>query len=723
MRRACSLRLSLLGAACWLVWQPSLLAWDSQTLFDNGDSENRIDIVFMGDGYTAAELPTFRNDMNQVIDHLFNETPLSLYAPYFNIHVVDVISQQSGIDHPAQGIYRNTALNLQYDDNEWCAPPNTPTAWSAISDAAGDAPATYNVIMVLVNDSGGACASMGVVGVTSMRQGLSDAVAMAAHEFGHAFGVLADEYWQPGVYTGEEPAEPNVTIQTSRQNIKWNVWIDANTPLPTGGSGEAIGLYEGASGFAQGLFRPTYDSKMRSTHALWKSVNAEQLIKRAYAVVDPIDAHAPKEADGEYRLTTAQTVIFSVDVLRPESPSAPLSVIWLVDGQVVGGGEQFTFVGADYALGEHTLHAFAQDPTTRVKNRPSGIELSGAREWRIALMPNHAPIIYDFGGSVAAGNLLAAAISAIDADGDDLTLSVRPMASRMPLPAGIRFLPLGDVNLDGTLDVTDAGLLTQYMTGLVVFDDVQRALADVDEDGRIQQADADRLLELASGIVPVTRYRFLWKPTLAQVGLYTFRCSVTDGHLTAETILEVEVGVEDVPLLWLRDPDVNDDGMVDLFNDVFALANRFGTDDSVSCGAYTANDPSCYDPKADLNGDSVIDLFNDVFGALIWFGTTNWPPVNSKTNPLFVKVDQQVSLYVTARPSPGRSFSQMTFQRQGGPPAHSFTMDTIYRRFKWRRGHFAWTPTASQRGYTYSVTFTASDGVGTTSQTLYFKVF
>ena len=88
------------------------------TLVDNGPSSNRVDIVFLGDGYTAADIAagTYRNHVESMVTHLFadNQDPYPRYRNFFNVHMVEVVSPQSGIDNPALGISRNTALDATY---------------------------------------------------------------------------------------------------------------------------------------------------------------------------------------------------------------------------------------------------------------------------------------------------------------------------------------------------------------------------------------------------------------------------------------------------------------------------------------------------------------------------------------------------------------------------------------------------------------------------------
>jgi hypothetical protein len=87
------------------------------TLVDNGPSANRIDLVIVGDGYTAGELGQYAADVDALWPAFLTEPPLATYASYFNVHRVDVTSPESGVDHDPQGVFRQTALDMTF----WCS--------------------------------------------------------------------------------------------------------------------------------------------------------------------------------------------------------------------------------------------------------------------------------------------------------------------------------------------------------------------------------------------------------------------------------------------------------------------------------------------------------------------------------------------------------------------------------------------------------------------------
>ncbi|TYZ62113.1 hypothetical protein PybrP1_012100 [[Pythium] brassicae (nom. inval.)] len=54
-------------------------------IVDSGDPSNRIDVVFMGDGYTASEQTRFFDDIQRLTNDMFTGDTFAQYLPLFNI--------------------------------------------------------------------------------------------------------------------------------------------------------------------------------------------------------------------------------------------------------------------------------------------------------------------------------------------------------------------------------------------------------------------------------------------------------------------------------------------------------------------------------------------------------------------------------------------------------------------------------------------------------------
>jgi len=372
------------------IW---LRSWSVTTIVDNGPSQNRIDIVLLGDGYTQAELGLYASHVDNVIGQFLAEQPLADYFTYFNVHRVDVISNESGVDEPDYGIYRDTALDMTYYCNGiprlLCVNVNKALAAAA---AAPDA----DQILVLANSSRYGGAGYPTVDIGTLAGANSAAVEIALHEFGHAFADLADEYdYADGAtYSGPEPSERNISTYDaatmSNLQKKWYYWLD----LPH------VDTYEGAGYYQYGLYRPTYNSKMRSLGRPFEEINSEELVGFMYKTIDPIDDATPASGTPYPEGTT-----FYVVPLQPVSHS--LDVQWSLDGTEVPGatGTTFTPDYASLAPGIHDVSVTVVDNTSYVRRTAlRNNHLTETRSWTVEVVAD-CPGDLDGSGDVTLDDL------------------------------------------------------------------------------------------------------------------------------------------------------------------------------------------------------------------------------------------------------------------------------------------------------------------------------
>ena len=350
-----------------------------QTIVNNGDPANRVDIVLLGDGYTADELSKYQSDIQQFVQLMFEQEPLKEYQRFFNVHRIDVASAESGSDHPETGTFRNTAFDSAYNcagiQRLICA--NTSKAATVAFNSL--VPAQIDLIILIVNDPvyGGSGGSIAIASTNVF------AVELVLHESGHTFGLLADEYTStpPPCSNTVEPSEPNATRQTSRAAIKWGAWIDPSTTLPTTSVQPGlVGLYEGARYCTQGLYRPTFNSKMRSLGLPFEQVNNEQLVRRVYNRVSPVDSFAP--ANRSLSLTTAQSQTFSITTPAPLTHT--LNVSWTIDGQPAGTSSSLTVNAGALSVGTHIVEATVSDQTAFVRSDPEQL-LTERANWGVTV--------------------------------------------------------------------------------------------------------------------------------------------------------------------------------------------------------------------------------------------------------------------------------------------------------------------------------------------------
>ena len=340
----------------------------------SGPSENRFDIVIVGDGYTQNQLPLFRQHASEKWETIKATEPFTTYADYFNVWMVDVVSPQSGVDNdPLPGTMKDTALDMEF----WCSGTErllcmNNTKAKQFADMAPEA----DQVLGLANSTkyGGAGGSYATSSGGSLKAG-----QITVHELGHSIGGLADEYiyyYRAGVdedaeddvqipapyvyYAGAvqgEPQQYNITASQAEglqaNKIKWFRWVGETSP----GLG-VVGTYEGGGYYRFGMYRPTDESLMRYLGRPFNLPGREKMIQSFYAKLDPIDS-APSV---DQPLDRASPV--TIEVLQPATHD--LSIDWYLDGALVPTSHNSkTFVFPDGSYSELKVVVSDQTPFVR----------------------------------------------------------------------------------------------------------------------------------------------------------------------------------------------------------------------------------------------------------------------------------------------------------------------------------------------------------------------
>lgn len=347
--------------------RPSFAAWT--TLVGNGDPANRVDLVFLGDGYTQSDLDAglYNAHIQSYFDYMFGAEgyladPFPRYKKFFNVHKIDVVSSESGADHPAQGIYRDTALDATYgtDGIERLLTINTLKAGAILSQNLTGSGITADIRLTTVNDAnyGGS----GGEGWATYAGASTDSRDIALHELSHSFSGTADEYvTNSSMYNGPEPQAVNATKDPT--GAKWSNWEGYVDPRA---SYLNIGVFEGADQYKTGIFRPSFNSKMNSLGTPFNAVVREKSILDIYAKVNPLDDWLDND-------TAVQDSALWVDVVDP----AAILVDWYVDDQkvVTNFGEKFDLAEFVASAGTYAVRAHAYDEIVEHANDGSLLDL------------------------------------------------------------------------------------------------------------------------------------------------------------------------------------------------------------------------------------------------------------------------------------------------------------------------------------------------------------
>ena len=208
-----------------------------ETLSKAADTSNCIHVAFVAEGYTKDEMNIFLKDARAAEDAIFSYEPFKSLKDRFNIVAVESVSEESGTSEPGNGIWRRTALGSHFDtfySDRYLTTLNL----KDLHDCLAGVP--YEHIIVLVNtEKYGGGGILNSYNLSMTHHKLFRPVV--AHEFGHSFAGLADEY----AYEAEaipmyphdvEPWEKNITTKVNFKG-KWEDLI---------GKDPEAGFYEGA---------------------------------------------------------------------------------------------------------------------------------------------------------------------------------------------------------------------------------------------------------------------------------------------------------------------------------------------------------------------------------------------------------------------------------------------------------------------------------------------
>jgi hypothetical protein len=316
-----ALAVSISGCSSALPTEPRLIQlFPPATLHGRANLPTALNIVILGDGFTADMLPAYRAAADAFTAELLASAPFGGMLDSFNVVRVDLLSAEAGIDVPDRcGSYsyanpphpslrpwartprqRDTALGTT-----WCTFPASPLPHlitssdeSLVMDAALLSGVIPHAIVVLVNDwMYGATAwpnkmvdlnDNGGIAYVSIGQNLTGEINpltnevlqpngsfaasdVAVHELGHLgpFALL-DEYGgsSPPIPQGvqdEIDASPNLT--SSLSPLKWEALKTPNTQLPTNCSQEPVpdaGAVPGGATYSSGVFHAHCACRMKA---------------------------------------------------------------------------------------------------------------------------------------------------------------------------------------------------------------------------------------------------------------------------------------------------------------------------------------------------------------------------------------------------------------------------------------------------------------------------
>ncbi len=297
------------GKMAALRTQPTAyLGWGD--LQRNGASNNRVDVVLMGDGFALDDQNEFEDIARAAVDVFRNHKLLGEYFSYHNFERANLTSKDQGVT--GYGRTKETALGGFI-------------AGQVQGQVGIDHAKAVSMLEMLPEQDGYAIA---IVKAGSMGTGGGGIAAIGGraddtlvHEWGHAFANLSDEYSTFTGHRGSPRTTINVSATDDEKAVPWKHFIEAKVP--------GIGAYRGADGRLKGAWKPTSGGCTMESGVQFCPVCREAIVLNIYRRVDPIEACEPKPVrDKTAALRDAESFSFTVTCMQPKTHA--LDVRWHV---------------------------------------------------------------------------------------------------------------------------------------------------------------------------------------------------------------------------------------------------------------------------------------------------------------------------------------------------------------------------------------------------------
>jgi hypothetical protein len=352
-----------------------------------GPASSRFNLVVMGDGYTAADLPKFREQVDKHLNVLWSIEPFKTYRNYINVYAVEIASPESGVDCDPGLESPKVDTPLQMGFWGGCNPGSVQRLLTVSATAAAQyadlvpGTTTANRQILAIGNSNTYGGAGGTYATASGGNALS--ALITPHELGHSLGGLQDEYDyyargdRGAPYEGPEPSSIHHTLLTEQQMLteqkKWFRWL--GEPSESGGP---IARYEAGMYAGSGVWRPSKHSMMKVLGYYFDQVSRERMTQRISSRATLIQSSTPPGPVLPTQLVYLQT-------LHPATHE--LTVTWTLDNTPLQTNNQRYVDLATLTLspGPHTLTAKIVDPTTFVRDPAvrASPALTTTRTWTI----------------------------------------------------------------------------------------------------------------------------------------------------------------------------------------------------------------------------------------------------------------------------------------------------------------------------------------------------
>ncbi len=344
-----------------------------RAVVNHGDRADKIDILFLPEGYTESDLRQFDDHVASITNTLKGESGYRDIWSGINIWRQDVRSRTRGTGTGARALDTafETARGISGVDRcVFFASSRGQQAARRLGDRMG-----ADVVVVLVNSTEhGGCARDGMVVTTRPRH----VAAVVAHELGHALFGLADEYEvsRPGGYCSTGP-----NVAKSINNLPWADMLTTNQlPTSPNASFGTIGAFEGGGYCSTGRYRPTHRCMMRSTNDGFCKVCRREIHRKMARYVDGSGSSTSTNTNTNTGSTTT-TRLNSPSGLSPNSVQVPTVDVTL-DWSRVSGATRYHITVEKLMNGSYREFANFERTSTSAAIRLQ--ETGGQYRWNVS---------------------------------------------------------------------------------------------------------------------------------------------------------------------------------------------------------------------------------------------------------------------------------------------------------------------------------------------------
>ncbi len=256
----------------------SLVAQTVTTLSQSGSLDDRINVVYLAEGFTADESDQFLARVRELDRVLRTDESWERFTDWMNSYAIMVAGAESGADIPNEGVVRDTYFNTSFGEGSQDRFLAISGSRAGVNELLISTIPAYDIVVLLVNSP----KYGGTGGFPATISNHEDAAEILLHELGHSFAILADEHVVSDQQEIKLPAfnRTNSSLGFEWENLSWRDFVAPETGLPTVLSAGTmlpdenfVGAFEGAVYWSNDIYRPTNNSKMRSLNRPFGPVN------------------------------------------------------------------------------------------------------------------------------------------------------------------------------------------------------------------------------------------------------------------------------------------------------------------------------------------------------------------------------------------------------------------------------------------------------------------